>query len=200
MCLGVSLLGLSLHVTLCFLVLDDYFISHFRGIFDCYLFKYFFKPSFSFFSSRTPIMWLLVHSTLFQRSLKLSSFHFILSSLFFSMAMISTTLSSSSLVCSSASFILLIPSAVLFVCLFFTSVIVFNSLLRISYNFSICASILFLSYWIIFMIVTLNSFFSRLPISTSLCYSSGVLSCSFVCSIFLGHLILLRILFVFLWL
>ena len=111
-------------------------------------------------------MWMLVHSTLSQRSLKLSSFHFILFSLFFSMAMISTTLSSSSLVCFSASFILLIPSTVFF---FFSPVIVFfNSLLRISYNFLICASILSLSSWIIFIIITLNSFSSKLPISTSL--------------------------------
>ena len=116
---------------------------------------------------------MLVHSTLSQRSLKLSSFHFILFSLFFSMAKISTTLSSSSLVCSSASFILLITSTGC--CFFFFQLLYSSTLLRISYNFSICASILFLSYWIIFMIITLNSFFGRLPIFTSLsCYSSGV--------------------------
>ena len=59
-----------------------------------------------------------------QRSLKLSSFLFILFSLFRSAAVISTHLSSSSLIRSSASFILLlIPSSV-----FFISVIVlFNS-------------------------------------------------------------------------
>ena len=63
---------------------------------------------------------MLVHFTLSQRSLKLSSFLLIIFPLFFFMVVISTTLSSSSFIFSSASFILLlIPSSV-----FFTSVIV----------------------------------------------------------------------------
>ena len=44
-------------------------------------------------------------------------------------------------------------------------------------NFLLCASILFPSSWIIFTIITLNSFLSRLSISTSHSCSSGVLSC-----------------------
>ena len=89
---------------------------------------------------------------------------------------ISTVLSSSSLIHSSASVILLwIPSSVFFisvivvfisVCLFFSS---FRSLLNISYIFSIRASILFPRFWIIFTIITLNSFSGRLPILHLFC-------------------------------
>ena len=108
-----------------------------------------------------------------QRSLRLSSFLFTLFSLFCSMAVISTILSSRSLICSSASVILLlIPSSVFFIsltvlfnCLFFSTS---RSLLNTSYMVLICATILFLRSWIIFTIITLNSFSGRLCISTSL--------------------------------
>ena len=53
-----------------------------------------------------------------------------------------------------------------------------------------CASILFPRSWIIFSIITLNSFLVILPISTSFSCSSGVSSCSFVQNIFLYCLIL----------
>ena len=88
-------------------------------------------------------------------------------SFFCSSSVISITLSSSLLIQSSASVILLlIPSReflisfiVLFiiVCLFFSSS---RSLLNVSYIFSI----LFPRLWIIFTIITLNSFSGRLPI------------------------------------
>ena len=42
-----------------------------------------------------------------------------------------------------------------------------SSLLNISCIFSVCASILFLRFCIIFIIITLNSFSGRLPISSS---------------------------------
>ena len=64
-----------------------------------------------------------------------------------------------------------------------------NSLLNISCIFSVCASILLLRSWIIFTIITLNSFSSRLPISTSLS-CSGVLSYFFIRNMFLCHLTL----------
>ena len=83
-------------------------------------------------------------------------------------------LSSSSLICSSASVILLLISfdvffilvIVLFitVCLFFCS---YRSLLHISYIFSICVSILFLKFWIIFAVISVNSFSGSLPVSSS---------------------------------
>ena len=69
-------------------------------------------------------------------------------------------------ICSSASFILLlIDSNVFFisVIVFINSLVVLYifSLLKTSCNFSICASILFLSSWIIFMIITWNCFSGR---------------------------------------
>ena len=96
------------------------------------------------------------------------------------MAVISTILSSSSLIHSSFSVILvLIPSSIFFIsvivhlCLSFSSS---RSLLNISYKFifDLCLHY-FLRSWII---ITLNSFLGRFPISTSLSYSR-ILSCSF---------------------
>ena len=63
-----------------------------------------------------------------------------------------------------------------------------SSLLSITYNFFVFASILFLRSWII-KVVTLNSFSGRLPIFTLLS-SFRFLFCSFVLNIFLYHLIL----------
>ena len=63
------------------------------------------------------------------------------------------------------------------------------SLLNISCIFLIHASILFLRYWIIFTIITLNSFSDRLPIFSSFSCSCRFLPSSFVCNIFLCHLI-----------
>ena len=136
---------------------------------------------------------MLVH-LMFQRSLRLSSILFILYSLFCSVVVISTILSSRSLIRSSASVILLlIPSRVNFhYCvvhhyLFCSS----RSLINISFIFSI----LFPRFWIIFIIITLNYFSGRLPISSSFISSCGFLPCSFICSIFLCLLIL----FNFVW-
>ena len=113
------------------------------------------------------------------------------------MVVISTILSSRSLIHSSASVILLlIPSReflisffVLFiiVCLLFSSS---KSLLNISCIFSN----LFPRFWIIFTIITLNSFSGRLPISSSFVSSGGFFSCSFICCMFLCLLILLNLL------
>ena len=69
-------------------------------------------------------MWMLMHLMLSQRSLRLSSFLFILYPIFCSEAVISTILSSMSFTHASASVILLwIPVSVLFIslCLFFSS-------------------------------------------------------------------------------
>ena len=99
----------------------------------------------------------------------------------------STILSSRSLIHSSASVILLlIPSSVFFISiivLFISVHLFFNSsrsLLNISCIFSIFASILFPRSWIIFIIIILNSFSGRLPISTSFSCFSLVLSCYFI--------------------
>ena len=67
-------------------------------------------------SSRTPMIQMLGHLTLSQRSLRLSSFLLIHFSFFLSDLFISTILSSTSLVISSASVILwLVPSRVFFI-------------------------------------------------------------------------------------
>ena len=79
-------------------------VSHVGEFFSYYLSRYFLRPFLSP-PPGTPIM--LVHSMLSLRSLRLS-FIFILFSLFFSRAVISTILSSSSLNHSLASFILLV--------------------------------------------------------------------------------------------
>ena len=64
---------------------------------------------------------------------------------------------------------------IIFVCLFFKSS---NSLLNMSYIFSVFASILFPRSWIIFSVIILIYFSGRLPVSISLS-SSEVSSCSF---------------------
>ena len=48
--------------------------------------------------------------------------------------------------------------------------------------------------WIIFTIITLNSFSGRLPISSSFVWSREFLPCSFICCLFLCVLILLNLL------
>ena len=73
------------------------------------------------------------------------------------------------------------------VCLLFSCS---RSLLNISHIFSN----LFPKFWIIFTIITLNSFSGRLPISSLFVWSGGILPCSFICCIFLCLLILLNLL------
>ena len=127
-----------------------------------------------------------------QRYFRLSSFLF---SLFCSVAVISAILFSSSLICSYASVTLLLtPSSVFLFQLLFISVCLFfsssRSLLNISCIFCICASILFLRSWLIFTIITLNSFLGRLPISTSLSCSCSFIW-GFIFFLHLGHVPLL---------
>ena len=73
-------------------------------------------------------------------------------------------------------------------CLFFSSS---RSLVNVSCIFSIR----FPRFWIIFTIITLNSFSGRLPISSSFVWSCGhCLPWSFICCVFLCLLILLNLL------
>ena len=115
---------------------------------------------------------MLVCLMLSQRSLRLSSFLFILFSLFYSTAVNSTILSSRSLICSYASVILLlIPSSVFFtsvivlfisVCLFFNSsrCLFFNSsrsLLNISCIFLIFSNLFIYFYlWLSWVFVAVH--------------------------------------------
>ena len=97
--------------SLWFLDLVDYFLSHVWEFFRSYLFKYFLKSFLSLSSpSGTPIMQMLVHLVLSQRSLRLSSFLFILFSIFCSVPVISTILSSRSFIHSASVILLLIAS------------------------------------------------------------------------------------------
>ena len=99
-----------------FLDLGGYFLSHFREVFNYYLLKYFLMAFFLSFSSGTPMIRMLGHLTLSQRSVRLSSFLFILFSFFLYALFISTIQSSTSLILSSASVILLlVPSRVLLI-------------------------------------------------------------------------------------
>ena len=117
--------------SLCFLSLSEWFLSHIRDVFDYNLFKYFLWPFLLSCPSGSPVMQMLVHWMLSQRSLICNSGFFILLSLFFSVAVIFTTLSSTSLIHSSTSVtLLLIPTSVFFIlgillfiliCLFFKS-------------------------------------------------------------------------------
>jgi len=88
-----------------FLDLGDYFLPHFREVFNYYQLKYFLMVFLSS-SSGTPMIRMLGHLTLSQRSLRLSSFLLIHFSFFLSDSFISTILSSTSLILSSASIIL----------------------------------------------------------------------------------------------
>ena len=99
-----------------FLDLGGYFLHYFREFFNYYLIKYFLMSFlFVFFFWVTPMILMLGHLTLSQRSLRLSSFLLILSSFFLSVSFVSTVLSSTSLILSSASVILwLVPSRVFF--------------------------------------------------------------------------------------
>ena len=65
-----------------------------------------------------------------------------------------------------------------------------SSLLNVSCIFFI----LFPRFWIIFTLITLNSFSGRLPISSSFVWSGQFLPCSFICCVFLCLLILLNLL------
>ena len=106
--------------SVCFLDLVDYFLSHFRNISSMKLISSsIFLRSFSLSSpSGTPIMQMLGHLMLSQRSLMLSSFFVCFHSFFYILfcGSISSILSSRSFIHSSASVILLmIPSSVLFI-------------------------------------------------------------------------------------
>ena len=120
-----------------------------------YNLKYFLRPFLSLFSFWNPSDVNVGTLNVVPEVSKtfLNSFHSF--SLFFSMAVISKTLSSTSLVHSSASIILLlIPSSVFLISDIVLLILLFlffkasSSLLNISCNFSICAFTLFLIPWV----------------------------------------------------
>ena len=130
-----------------------------------------FSVPFSFSSSRTSIIWMLVLLMLFWRSLRhphVFSFYILVHGSYFCHSVFQLTN------CSSASDILLLILSSVF---FFISVIMplitdylffsfYRFLLNVSCVFSMCASILFIRIWVIFIIIALNSFSGRLSISS----------------------------------
>ena len=125
--LGLSWKGLSELLGFNWLYLSPHWqtfqLQFLQNFAQCHFFYY--------YHSGIPISQMLVCLILSQMSLRLSSIIFILFSLFYSSAVISTILSSSSLICSSASGIMLLVSSRVFlisvtvlwisVCLFFIS-------------------------------------------------------------------------------
>ena len=99
MCLGEFLLEFILYGTLCafwtWMTISLAILDNLSTIISSKFFSY---PFFFSSSSGTPIIQILVSLILSQRSLRLSSVLFILFTLFFSSAVISTILSSSSLI------------------------------------------------------------------------------------------------------
>ena len=142
--------------SLCLLDLIDYFLFHVGENFNYNLFKIFSYPLFFSSSSGTPIIWMLVHLILSQKSLRLSPVFSILFTLFCSSEVIVSILSSSSLICSSVSdILLLIPSRVFLisvivlfvsVCLFFFFFLKF--FLILFFNFTIFYWFCHISTWI----------------------------------------------------
>ena len=108
MCLGVFRLGFTLFGTLCFLGLGDYFLLHFREVFNYYLLKYFLMVClFVFFWDSYNSNVGVFHIVLEVSEVVLISFNSFFS-FFLSDSFISTILSSPSLILSSASVILLL--------------------------------------------------------------------------------------------
>ena len=116
MCWSVSPWFYPVWDSLGFLDLGDYFLPHFREVFNYYLLKYFlmvFLFVFFFWDSYDSNVGAF---NIVQRSLSLPSFLLILFSFFLSVSFIYTILSFTSLILSSASIILLlVPSRVFFI-------------------------------------------------------------------------------------
>ena len=115
MCLGVFHLGFILFGTLwvswTWVIISFPILGQFSTIISLSVFSWsFFLSS----SSGTPMIQMLGHLTLSQRSLRLSSFLLISFSFFLSVSLISTILSSTLLILSYASIILLVPSSVFY--------------------------------------------------------------------------------------
>ena len=166
-CLSVFLLWIILAGTLHFLDLGDCLLSHVREYFSYYLFKYFLRPFLSLLFLG-PLSYDCAFNVFPEVLYTVLIFFLIL------FCSSSTILPSKSLIHSSVSIILLLfPSSVVFIyfiihlCLVFSSS---RSLLNIFCVFSVCAPNIFLRSWIIFNIITLNSFLAR---STSLSCFSG---------------------------
>jgi len=184
-------LGFSLHNSLCFLDLVDYFLSHIgdvSAIISSNIFSGLFSPP---CPSGTLIMWMLVCLMLSQRSLRQSSFLFIL---FFCI-----------LFCGSDFHHSVLQIIYLFFCLNYSAIdsfkciidlcFVFFSSSRSLVNISHIIFINFLRSWIIFTIIILNYSSWKLCISTSFNCFSGILSCLFIWDISFWFFIVINFLY-----
>ena len=108
-----------------FLDLGGYFLPHFREVFNYYLLKYFLMAFPFVSSSGTPMIWMLGHLTLSQRSMRLSSFLLIHFYFFLSASFIYTILSSIWFILSSASVILLLVPSRVFLISFIALLIIY---------------------------------------------------------------------------
>ena len=190
MCLGVFLLGFIWYGTLCafwpWVTISFPILGTFLTIISLNILS---DPFFFSSSSGTPIIWMLLCLMLSQRSLTVLSsfqsvFFILLLGSYFKHSVCQLTYSFFCFSYSAiASFkcIYHFSYCVVHLCLFFSSS---RSLLNISFIFSMNASILFQRFWIIFTIITLNSFSGRLPISSSFIWSCIFLPCSFIFNIF----------------
>ena len=186
--------------SLFFLQLGYYFFSYIREVFDYNLFKYFFQALFFSLLLLEPLnvnlgAFNIVPEVSETVLIYFHSFFFILlhdSDFHYSVFQITY-----SFLCLSYSAIDFLWCIFRFIycvahlCFFFRFSI---RLLYISFIFSICAIILFLRYWVIFTVITLNYFSGRLPICSSFSCSCRFLSCSFFCNIILCLLILSNLL------
>ena len=183
----VSCLGLW--VSLTWVTISFPILGKFSTIISSSIFSW---PFFLSSSSGTPMIRMLGHFTLFQRSLSLSSFILILFSSLLHLFLPFSFLPHLSYHLPLLFYCWFPPecfsSHLLDYSLLIDSFISSRSLLNISCIFSIlvsslfiCNSILFSSFWIIFSIIILSSFSGRLPISSSFVWFGGHLSCSFTC-------------------
>ena len=168
MCFSLFLLGFILYGTLCFLNLIISFPM--LGKFFTIISSNIFSDPFSYSSFGTHIIQMLVCLMLFQRSLRLCSILFILFSLFYFAAVISTILFLAHLSILLSVILLLIPPRVFLISgiIVFIIACLFFNVSRSSLNISCISPILFPRFGIIFTIITLNYFSGRLPISFSL--------------------------------